>query len=46
MNKNLKKWLIDKDINDIGKILSETSSMFYYSLDQQRNMRLNAIKKA
>ena len=43
---NLKKFMIEEGVNAIDKIVMESSSMFYYSIEAQTEMKFNAIKKA
>ena len=43
---NLKKFFVDEGLNVINHIVMESSSMFYYSIENQTVMKFKAIKKA
>ncbi len=46
MCENIKKWMIDEGVNEIGRIVNDSSYMFYYSPEKQRQIKFTAIKKA
>lgn len=46
METEMKKFLIEQGVNEIGKVVMDASNMFYYTVDHQQRIKFKAMKKA